>query len=91
MKDASATAIYGSRGANGVVLIRTKRGKVGKPKIELNVNTGISTVAKTLDILNAEAYARYRNEARVNADIYDANAAYLLTNQLPFSMYLGIG
>lgn len=84
LKDASATAIYGSRGANGVVLIRTKRGKVGKPKIELNVNTGISTVAKTLDILNAEAYARYRNEARVNADIYDANAAYLLTNQLPF-------
>lgn len=84
LKDASATAIYGSRGANGVVLIRTKRGKVGRPKIELNINTGISTVTKTQDVLNAEAYARYRNEARLNADFYDANAAYLLMNQIPF-------
>lgn len=84
LKDASATAIYGSRGANGVVLIRTKQGRAGKAKVEVNLNAGVSTVAKTLDILNGEAYARYRNEARVNADLYDANSASILMNQVPF-------
>ena len=56
LKDASATAIYGSRGANGVVLITTKRGKTGVPQIDITGSTGISNVAKKLEVLNADEY-----------------------------------
>jgi TonB-dependent starch-binding outer membrane protein SusC len=55
LKDASATAIYGSRGANGVVLITTKKGK-GKGTLEYNVSTGFSTITKKYDLLNAAEY-----------------------------------
>ncbi|MFT4202910.1 MAG: TonB-dependent receptor [Chitinophagaceae bacterium] len=58
LKDAAAGAIYGSRAANGVVLITTKRGKVGQAKITLNANTGISSVAKKLDILSADEWVQ---------------------------------
>ena len=51
LKDASATAIYGSRGANGVVLITTKRGAKGKDNISFSANFGISKVVKKLDML----------------------------------------
>ena len=51
LKDASATAIYGSRGANGVVLITTRKGRSGKDKVELNMNIGWSQVSKTIDVL----------------------------------------
>lgn len=67
LKDASATAIYGSRGSNGVVLITTKSGKEGQSKIELNVSSGFQQVEKTLDVLNASEFASYINEARNNA------------------------
>ncbi len=67
LKDASATAIYGSRGSNGVVLITTKSGKEGQAKIELNVSSGFQQVEKTLDVLNASEFATYINEARNNA------------------------
>lgn len=67
LKDASATAIYGSRGANGVVLITTKSGKNGSSRVDLSVNTGVQTVDKKLDVLNASEYARYINMARNNA------------------------
>lgn len=53
LKDASATAIYGSRGANGVILITTKRGSTGKTKINYNASYGIQSVAKKLDVLSA--------------------------------------
>lgn len=58
LKDASATAIYGARGANGVILITTKRGKTGKPKIHLGIQTGFNSVAsnKLLKPLNGEQY-----------------------------------
>ena len=62
LKDAAAGAIYGSRAANGVVLITTKRGKSGKLKISLNTNTGISTVAKKLDILSADEWVDVATE-----------------------------
>ena len=55
LKDASATAIYGSRGANGVVLITTKKGK-GKGTLDYNVSTGFSTITKKYDLLNAAEY-----------------------------------
>lgn len=67
LKDASATAIYGSRGSNGVVIITTKSGKSGVSKVDLQVNTGIQQVEKYMDILNAQEYAEYLNEARNNA------------------------
>lgn len=67
LKDASATAIYGSRGSNGVVLITTKSGKSGVSKVDFSVSTGIQQVEKQLDVLNATEFARYINEARNNA------------------------
>lgn len=56
LKDASAAAIYGSRAANGVVIITTKRGQAGKVKINLNAKSGISQVAKKLDLLSADEW-----------------------------------
>lgn len=56
LKDASATAIYGSRGANGVIVITTKSGKQGKPQVSYNGSFGISNVAKKLDVMTADEY-----------------------------------
>lgn len=67
LKDASATAIYGSRGSNGVVLITTKSGKSGVSKIDFNINTGVQQVEKYIDVLNAREFAYYVNESRNNA------------------------
>jgi TonB-linked SusC/RagA family outer membrane protein len=61
LKDASATAIYGSQGANGVVLITTKHGKIGKPVISYTYDGGFSSIAKRPDLLNAADYARETN------------------------------
>ena len=63
LKDASATAIYGSRGANGVVLITTKQGVKGKVKINSFTTTSIRTVDKKYDVLDGIGYANYQNEA----------------------------
>jgi len=63
LKDASATAIYGSRGANGVILITTKKGKSGKISIQAYVNTSVSEITERYDILDALGYANYQNEA----------------------------
>ncbi len=67
LKDASATAIYGVRAANGVVIITTKRGKANSSNINLDVYTGVQTVARRLNLLNAEEYATINNEARIAA------------------------
>ncbi|WP_273214020.1 SusC/RagA family TonB-linked outer membrane protein [Runella zeae] len=56
LKDASATAIYGSRGANGVVLITTKKGKAGFSNLNFSSNVGVSTLARALDIFSADEY-----------------------------------
>jgi TonB-dependent starch-binding outer membrane protein SusC len=61
LKDASATAIYGSRGANGVILITTKGGKKGKPAINYNTSFGLQRLTKKLDVMNAYDYARIIN------------------------------
>ena len=63
LKDADATAIYGSRGANGVVLITTKKGKSGESVVNLNIYTGQSRVSNQLDLLNTEQYLQMRREA----------------------------
>ena len=62
LKDASATAIYGSRGANGVILITTKKGKSGKTSIKAYVNTSVSEITGRYDVLDALGYANYQNE-----------------------------
>ena len=72
LKDASATAIYGSRGANGVVLITTKRGKSGKTTVSYDGYTGVQQVARKLDMMNATEWATMVNEGAVN----DARPAY---------------
>ena len=71
LKDASATAIYGSRGANGVVLVTTKRGAKGKDNISFSANFGISKVVKKMDMLDGYTYAKYRNEAAEMFNKYD--------------------
>ncbi|OUJ70406.1 SusC/RagA family TonB-linked outer membrane protein [Hymenobacter crusticola] len=71
LKDASATAIYGSRGANGVVLITTKKGKSDKDRIEVVANTSISEISRQVKVLNAYQYAQFQNEAQLNAERYN--------------------
>jgi len=61
LKDASATAIYGSRGANGVILITTKQGAVGKTLIEYDSYFGVQNVTKNIDMLNAKEFATLAN------------------------------
>jgi len=68
LKDASATAIYGARGANGVILITTKKGKTGFSAITYSFNGGISTVARKLPVFNAE---RYRKEVVALGGVLD--------------------
>ncbi|WP_165761340.1 SusC/RagA family TonB-linked outer membrane protein [Niastella koreensis] len=73
LKDADATAIYGSRGANGVILITTKRGASGKTRIDATVNIGINKVTQLPKMLNTQDYLTMRNEAFANDGITKAN------------------
>lgn len=68
LKDASATAIYGSRGANGVVIITTKKGKVDKTIITYEGSIGVQSLRKKIDVLNAKQFALLRNDA-----LFDTN------------------
>lgn len=82
LKDAVATAIYGSRGSNGVVLITTKKGRAGKTKVDVNFYTGFSQVGNRVDLLNTPQYMQMRREAKQNdntaiaASDYDLNGAW---------------
>lgn len=69
LKDASSTAIYGSRGANGVVVITTKRGKKGLPVVNVNAYTGLQQVPQKgrPDMLNAREFAQFRKEIIIDA------------------------
>ncbi len=62
LKDASATAIYGARGANGVVIIETKKAKVGKPKIDFNAYYGLSSITGKLDLMQPYEFVKYQLE-----------------------------
>ncbi|PWJ97104.1 TonB-linked SusC/RagA family outer membrane protein [Flavobacterium araucananum] len=82
LKDADATAIYGSRGANGVVLITTKKGKAGKTTFNVTTMNGTGRVTRFMDLMNTEQYLAMRNEAFVNDGIqpgpsdYDVNGTW---------------
>ncbi|MBE0392035.1 TonB-dependent receptor plug domain-containing protein [Flavobacterium sp. PL002] len=71
LKDADATAIYGSRGANGVVLISTKRGKEGKTKFTGSVSSGSGHVTRFMKLMNTEEYLTMRREAYANDGVTD--------------------
>jgi TonB-linked SusC/RagA family outer membrane protein len=66
LKDASATAIYGSRGSNGVIMVTTKKGRSGRMDIELNTTYSIQNTSNRLDLLNADDFADYQNQIRTN-------------------------
>lgn len=83
LKDADATAIYGSRGANGVILISTKMGKSGKPIVKLNFTTGFYQATEMMKLLNTEQYINIREEAFANdgleslpSNAYDINGTW---------------
>ncbi|GAB2796896.1 TonB-linked SusC/RagA family outer membrane protein [Hymenobacter luteus] len=85
LKDASATAIYGVRAANGVVIITTKRGKTGTSTINLDAYRGVQQVWRKLDLLNAEEYAVINNEGRL------AGGAPIVVDRLRNPQGLGEG
>jgi TonB-linked SusC/RagA family outer membrane protein len=68
LKDASATSIYGARGANGVVLITTKKGKTGKDNITFETFYGMQYKARSIEVMNAAQFAKLYDEAGYNAD-----------------------
>ena len=73
LKDASATAIYGSRGANGVVIITTRKGKTGKPKVEAGMKWTVQHIGRRVKMLDPYTYALYQNEASTNSHTYEGS------------------
>ncbi|POY40016.1 SusC/RagA family TonB-linked outer membrane protein [Flavobacterium alvei] len=67
LKDASASAIYGSRASNGVILITTKKGKVGKPKFNVDLSNGLQIMNNPYNMADAESYANILNKAYTNS------------------------
>lgn len=92
LKDASATAIYGSRGANGVILITTKKGKSGKAKVSASANFTIATAARLMDMMSLEEFAKYRlikggnytkdSEGNWNLFVKDENTGQMKWNEV---------
>lgn len=76
LKDASATAIYGAQGANGVVLITTKRGKAGEAKFTYDGMVALQRQTKRIDMMNLREYAEFYNDMVAQGEIYDANPYY---------------
>jgi TonB-linked SusC/RagA family outer membrane protein len=87
LKDASAGAIYGVRAANGVILITTKKGKSGKPRIEFNARTGVQNVVNKFEMLNTSEYVTFWNEAYQNNPTEAPNLPAVLRSNDP--AYLG--
>ncbi|MAU15124.1 MAG: hypothetical protein CMH46_06235 [Muricauda sp.] len=80
LKDASSTAIYGSRGANGVILVTTKSGRVGAMKVDVNFWSGLKSTTNKRDVMNASQYIDYVHDALTNAG--QAIPAKLLTDDV---------
>ncbi|OQP44991.1 hypothetical protein A4D02_09350 [Niastella koreensis] len=84
LKDADATAIYGSRAGNGAIIITTKKGVAGKTKVDFKMQSGWAKVTRMLDVLNRDQYLEMRNEAIKNDNItlsptdnnYDLNGTW---------------
>ncbi|MFY0714937.1 TonB-dependent receptor [Seonamhaeicola sp. NFXS20] len=78
LKDASATAIYGSRGANGVVLITTKKGKLGAPTINVFTSSDLSVISNKLDMMSPMTYTKFRLE---QAELNNADPEFYIDGQ----------
>lgn len=96
LKDASSASIYGLRAANGVVLITTKRGKQGKPRVNFDVYSGIQNFPKYYDMLSTPDYIGLANEATANANnqagLKPGDKDYLVLHPdlLPTSKYINV-
>jgi len=84
LKDASATAIYGARASNGVVLITTREGKVGETKVTLNVRSGVSEIGTPYTLMNGPQFAQFRNDQVVLRNPQSTFQELLDNNLLPF-------
>jgi TonB-linked SusC/RagA family outer membrane protein len=84
LKDASATAIYGSRGANGVVIITTKRGKAGKTSVSLDTWVGTNQELGKIGVMNGEQFAEYKRESRRAIGQYPLGAGTLADDEKIF-------
>lgn len=93
LKDASATAIYGSRGSNGVIIITTKQGKKGKDQITFRSTFGISQLPRKLDMMDASQYAQYRNDYALatSADPYGDITITSPLSDYPYPSPLSLG
>src|SRR5690606_3752766 len=69
LKDASSASIYGSRAANGVVVITTKKGEASEPTLTFDAYYGVQRVGNTLDLLNTREYGQYLWESKRNANV----------------------
>ncbi|UOB17776.1 SusC/RagA family TonB-linked outer membrane protein [Abyssalbus ytuae] len=90
LKDASATAIYGSRGANGVVLITTKKGRVGRAQISYDTSISFEKIENLADYFNAGEYVEYRRDALRSAGLYhngDNNILSYADPQVDFTYF----
>ncbi|GGF23372.1 SusC/RagA family TonB-linked outer membrane protein [Echinicola rosea] len=93
LKDASATAIYGSRGANGVVMITTKKGKSGAPQVTVDMSTAVSTMVRRPNIMDGDTYRRALQHREMDGnnggdavDAFDEITQTALTNRLNLSV-----
>ena len=82
LKDASATAIYGSRGSNGVILVTTRRGAAGATQIEYSGSAGLQRIANRVDLMNAERYIELQRDAARQQGSYTTDEALFLDWEL---------
>ncbi|WP_205509484.1 SusC/RagA family TonB-linked outer membrane protein [Longitalea arenae] len=82
-KDAAASAIYGSRAANGVVFITTKKGKLGRARVSYDGWVGLTRVQRLPELLNAEEYTEFKNQGLKNANTYNASTNYFALTEGP--------
>lgn len=90
LKDASATAIYGSRGAGGVILITTKRGKIGKPVITYDGYHGVTNIMGKFNVMNGPEYAQFKQDAATYNRTAAGTSGYLLTPKETEALAAGV-
>jgi TonB-linked SusC/RagA family outer membrane protein len=90
LKDASATAIYGSRGAGGVILVTTKRGKTGKPVLTYDGYHGITNIMGKYNIMNGQEYAKFKEDAATYNRTNPGTSGYLLTQAEKDALAAGV-
>jgi TonB-linked SusC/RagA family outer membrane protein len=90
LKDASATAIFGSRGAGGVILVTTKRGKTGKPVLSYDGYHGVTAIMGKFNVMNGPEYARFKDDAAKYNRTNPGTSGYLLTQRERDALDAGI-